>query len=102
MVIPYRHVSRLEDLDGEEGRELFELTARSVSIITRVMKPEGFNIGMNLGRAAGAGIEDHLHIHIVPRWIGDTNFVSVVGEVRVIPEAVSETWEKLLPYFEQI
>jgi len=99
MIIPYRHLSDPSQLTPEERLELFDLTALAVSALREAMGPEGFNIGMNLGKAAGAGIEDHLHIHVVPRWTGDTNFVSVVGEVRVIPEAVSATWEKLLPYF---
>ena len=99
MVVPVRHVGRLEDLSPEEKLEIFDLVVSSVAALKEAMKPDGLNIGMNLGRAAGAGVEDHLHVHIVPRWNGDTNFMSVVGEVRVIPEDVGQTWEKLKPYF---
>lgn len=101
MIIPYRHVSRPEELDEEERLDLANMTVLTISVLREAMNPDGFNVGMNLGKAAGAGVDDHLHIHVVPRWMGDTNFVSVIGEVRVIPEAVSETWEKLLTYFEK-
>ena len=102
MIIPARHVSLLEDLNAEESDEIFRLVGASIKILKEVMRPDGFNVGMNLGKAAGAGVDDHIHVHIVPRWSGDTNFISVVGEVRVIPEDVSETWERLLPYFKNI
>jgi ATP adenylyltransferase len=100
MVSPIRHVGRLEDLSPEEKRDIFDLVVSSVAALKAAIKPDGLNVGMNLGHAAGAGVEDHLHVHIVPRWNGDTNFMSVVGEVRVIPEDVSRTWEKLKPYFQ--
>jgi ATP adenylyltransferase len=99
MIIPQRHVSRLEDLAAEESNDIFHLAGIAVRILNEVMQPDGLNIGMNLGKAAGAGVDDHIHVHIVPRWSGDTNFISVIGEVRVIPEDVSETWARLLPYF---
>ncbi len=99
MVIPVRHVAHMEDLRPEEKLEIFDFMVLSVKILKKIMTPDGFNIGMNLGLAAGAGVEDHLHVHIVPRWNGDTNFVSVVGEVRVIPEDVAKTWQKLMSYF---
>ena len=101
MIIPYRHCSKIEDLEPEEKVEIFNFVALSVKLLKESIHPDGFNIGMNLGKAAGAGIEDHLHVHVVPRWNGDTNFVSVVGDVRVIPEDVVKTWEQLLPYFQK-
>jgi ATP adenylyltransferase len=101
MVIPYRHCSMIEDLGREEKAEIFDFIALSVKVLKDGIHPDGFNIGMNLGKAAGAGIDDHLHFHVVPRWNGDTNFVSVVGDVRVIPEDVVKTWEQLLPYFQK-
>jgi len=88
MVAPHRHVRNIEELTLEEHCEMFELTARCVRVL-----------GMNLGRAAGAGVEDHLHMHIVPRWVGDTNALSVFGEVRVISEDLMKTKEALLPHF---
>lgn len=101
MIIPFRHLSRLEDLTPEEKLEMFDLADISIRVLTEGMTPEGFNIGMNLGKAAGAGVDDHIHIHVVPRWNGDTNSLSVIGEVRVISEALSATWELLLPYFKK-
>jgi ATP adenylyltransferase len=101
MIIPYRHCSMIEDLGREEKIEIFDFITLSVKVLKESIHPDGFNIGMNLGKAAGAGIEDHLHFHVVPRWNGDTNFVSVVGDVRVIPEDVVKTWELLLPYFQK-
>jgi ATP adenylyltransferase len=102
MIIPARHVSLLEDLTAEESNEIFHLAGISVRIMKDVIQPDGFNVGMNLGKAAGAGVDDHIHVHIVPRWSGDTNFISVVGEVRVIPEDVNQTWERLVPHFRNI
>jgi ATP adenylyltransferase len=99
MIVPFRHLSHLNDLFTAEKAELFAFMDLSVQVLTEAMKPEGFNIGMNLGKAAGAGIDDHLHIHIVPRWGGDTNFMSVIGGIRVIPEDVSGTARELRPYF---
>ncbi len=99
MIVPFRHLCRLSDLLPEERGELFAFMDLSVRVLTEAMRPEGFNIGMNLGKAAGAGIDDHLHFHVVPRWAGDTNFVSVIGEVRVIPEDVLGTARELRPYF---
>jgi ATP adenylyltransferase len=99
MIVPFRHLSRLNDLFIAERTELFSFMDLSVQVLTEAMKPEGFNIGMNLGKAAGAGIDDHLHIHIVPRWGGDTNFMSVIGGIRVIPEDASGTARELRPFF---
>ncbi|HPX80472.1 MAG TPA: HIT domain-containing protein, partial [Syntrophales bacterium] len=92
----------LEGLTAAERAEIFDLVALSVQALKESVRPDGFNIGMNLGKAAGAGIDDHLHVHVVPRWNGDTNFVSVVGDVRVIPEDVAQTWEHLRPYFKKL
>ena len=101
MIIPYRHVSQMEDLFPEEKREMFDLQTICVKILKEAVKPDGFNIGMNLGKAAGAGVDDHIHIHVVPRWSGDTNFMSVVGNTRVIPEDLNKTCEFLQPYFKK-
>jgi ATP adenylyltransferase len=101
MIVPYRHVCCLRDLTSAERLELFSLQDLSVRVLAEAMNPAGFNIGMNLGKAAGAGVYDHLHIHVVPRWVGDTNFISVIGEVRVIPEDVAATAAQLRPLFEK-
>ncbi len=102
LIYPWKHTNRLEDMEDEETLELFSLIKRSVSILKKEMNPCGFNIGMNLGKAAGAGIDDHIHFHIVPRWNGDTNFMPVVGEVRVLPEHLKSTYQKLYPHFQKI
>ena len=101
MIVPCRHLSTLAELVAEESAELFHLLDLSVRVLAESMHPEGFNIGMNLGKAAGAGIDDHLHMHVVPRWGGDTNFISVIGGVRVLPEDVVGTAGQLRPYFEK-
>jgi len=95
MVAPYRHVARLEDLTDTESKEHFDIIKLSVKLLTEVIKPAGFNIGMNLGKVAGAGIEDHLHTHIVPRWQGDTSFMPVISSTRVLPQALAATYGKL-------
>jgi ATP adenylyltransferase len=99
MVAPSRHVASLHSLDPTELSALMELTSRSVDIVEDAMSPDGFNVGMNLGEAAGAGVPGHLHVHVVPRWRGDTNFMSVVGETKVLPEMLSDTDAKLRPGF---
>ncbi|MCS7136314.1 MAG: HIT domain-containing protein [Nitrososphaerota archaeon] len=99
MVAPYRHVGNLTELDDYERNELMELIVKSIAILQKVLNPDGFNVGVNLGRAAGAGIEGHVHFHIVPRWSGDTNFMTVVGDVKVMPELLSDTYEKLVVHF---
>lgn len=101
MVMPSRHVANLEDLTGEERKELFDLLDRSVRILREALRPEGFNIGINLGRAAGAGVEGHLHVHVVPRWSGDTNSMTVIGEIRVIPDSLYGTRDELKPLFDK-
>jgi ATP adenylyltransferase len=99
MIVPLRHLGGLGDLLPVERAELFAFMDLSIQVLTEAMKPDGFNIGINLGKAAGAGVDDHLHIHVVPRWGGDTNFMSVIGEVRVISEDVLGTARELRPYF---
>ncbi len=95
MVAPYRHVASLEDMDDEELREHFEIVRRGTRALRSVFDPSGFNIGINVGRSAGAGIADHTHTHIVPRWHGDTNFMPVVADARVLPEGLASTYAKL-------
>ncbi len=102
LVAPARHVSALGELDQNEMGILLATVEQSVAIIKKVMRPEGFNIGLNLGRVAGAGIEEHLHFHIVPRWSGDTNALAVFADVRVIPQHLQETFELLKPHFQTI
>lgn len=95
MVTPYRHVPSLEEMTDEELQEHFELLKRSTKALRRVLNPAGFNIGINIGRSAGAGISDHAHTHIVPRWEGDTNFMPLIANARVVPEALVSTYQKL-------
>ena len=99
MVVPNRHVGDLEDFDDEEGLDLHRLLRRAVKALREEMAPHGFNIGLNVGRIAGAGVPDHIHWHVVPRWNGDTNFMPVVGETRVLPELLEETARRLAPRF---
>ncbi|HDQ03346.1 MAG TPA: HIT domain-containing protein [Deltaproteobacteria bacterium] len=101
MIIPNRHVAKIEELSPAERIEIFGLLETSLKVLGEAMNPAGFNIGMNIGKAAGAGIEEHIHLHVIPRWEGDTNFMSVVGNVRVIPEDVAETADKLIPLFKK-
>lgn len=101
MVVPYSHVNRLEDLGAAERAELIELIALGVDIL-KVFKPEGYNVGMNLGRVGGAGIEDHLHFHIVPRWLGDNNFMPIIADTKVIPQYLDETYVKLIAGLESL
>ncbi|MGA2553808.1 MAG: HIT domain-containing protein [Smithella sp.] len=101
MIIPQRHVGNIEDLTQEERKDVFDLLEISVKVMKEAMNPDGFNIGVNIGKAAGAGIEEHFHVHVIPRWEGDTNFMSVVTNVRVIPEAVATTAANLAPLFKK-
>jgi ATP adenylyltransferase len=101
MVIPYTHVPSLEQLDLPTLTELMLLTNRGLAVLRKAYDPDGFNIGINLGQAAGAGIAEHVHIHIVPRWTADTNFMPIVGETRVIPETLDQTYARLRPLFDQ-
>jgi ATP adenylyltransferase len=102
MVVPNRHVATLAATTGEEQAELMRLTRHAEIALTEAYSPQGINIGVNLGRPAGAGVLDHLHVHLVPRWNGDTNFMTVVGNVRVLPEELSESAKRLRPIFERL
>ncbi|OGE24545.1 MAG: HIT family hydrolase [Candidatus Dadabacteria bacterium RIFCSPHIGHO2_12_FULL_53_21] len=101
MTVPYKHTNSFSDLTQDERLDLMNLTAKCLDIL-QVIKPEGFNIGMNLGRTGGAGIDDHLHFHIVPRWSGDNNFMPVIGDVRVMPEYLEETYETLRKHLKSL
>jgi len=102
MVVPNRHVATLALAMPEELAEMMRLTRAAEIVLTEAYRPQGLNVGMNLGRPAGAGIADHMHIHVVPRWTGDTNFMSVVGNVRVLPEELEQTGKRLRPIFERL
>lgn len=95
MVVPMRHSPSLEDLDGEVRSELMEWIARSIQTLKTVYHPDAFNVGANIGEAAGAGVAEHVHFHIVPRWVGDTNFMSTVAGTRVLPEELTDTYFRL-------
>jgi ATP adenylyltransferase len=99
LVASHRHVATLDGLSGEEVLDLFELMKFSCRVLSDAASPQGFNIGINLGKAAGAGVEEHIHVHIVPRWNGDTNFMSVIADLRVMPENLMATYDELLPGF---
>jgi ATP adenylyltransferase len=102
MVVPYVHVPTPEDLDAETVAELMRLTQLSLKVLREAYDPEGFNLGMNIGAAAGAGVAGHVHLHVVPRWSGDTNYMTITGKTRVIPEWLDQTYERLRPLFEQM
>ena len=99
MIAPFRHVAGPSDLTSEEASELWALLVRSQRALDAVFHPQGYNVGMNLGKAAGAGIEEHLHLHVVPRWVGDTNFIPVLSDVRVISQHLQEMYDDLLSAF---
>jgi ATP adenylyltransferase len=100
LIVPIRHVGELEALTGDENAALQSLLQRAIVALKRTADPGGFNIGLNLGRLAGAGMPEHLHWHLVPRWGGDTNFISTVGETRVLPELLTDTYRRIKPGFE--
>jgi ATP adenylyltransferase len=102
MVAPFRHVGAFTSLEAAELADVDALVARSIRALEQEMEPHGYNLGMNLGRVAGAGIPDHVHWHLVPRWNGDTNFMPVVGQTRVLPELLEETYARLRPRFEGV
>ena len=102
MVVPFRHVPTLAGLTAEELQEIGTLTQRSEVALSEAYQPHGINVGINLGKPAGAGVEDHLHVHLVPRWNGDTNFMTVVGEMRVLPEDLASSAARLRPIFARL
>lgn len=102
MVVPYRHVDTPEELTAAEQADLMALLALSIRALRQSLNPEGFNIGANVGQVAGAGVKDHVHFHVVPRWTGDTNFMPLFAEVRVIPQALSDTYEQVKAALEAI
>ncbi len=101
MVIPFLHKPNLEELDSATRAEMIELTSRCTTALKNIYNPQGFNVGANIGEAAGAGVKEHVHIHIVPRWKGDTNFMSTVGETRVLPEELESTYNRVKSEFEK-
>lgn len=102
LVAPVKHLSGLDQLEKHEMGELLATVEKSVGILKQVMNPDGFNVGLNLGKVAGAGVEEHLHFHIVPRWFGDTNALTVLADVRVIPEHLKTTYDNLKPQFDTL
>lgn len=101
MVTPYRHVFSITELNSNETHEVMDLVKWSTDILQKALNPDGVNIGLNIGQAAGAGIEEHLHFHLVPRWTGDTSFMAIFSETMVIPEHLNSLYDRLKPYFEQ-
>jgi len=95
MVAPYEHLDMITDAKPDQTSEMMDLSKRSIGALQKIYRPEGFNLGMNLGHCAGAGIREHFHLHVVPRWIGDANFMTITGETRVLPEELKTTYEKL-------
>jgi ATP adenylyltransferase len=102
MIVPYSHTASLKEVDEATTAEMMELAKQAQRAIEAEYRPDGFNIGLNLGRAAGAGVAEHIHLHVVPRWAGDANFVSVVGETRVLPEELETTFERLKKHFDRV
>lgn len=101
MVVPYDHVDELQKLSAPAAQEMMALTQRLEGVLRELYKPDGLNLGMNLGKAAGAGVAGHIHMHVLPRWIADANFVSVIGETRIIPEALETTYERIREKFKE-
>ena len=102
MVSPYRHFACITALDKDESLEITELTKKCIQILRNVNAPDGFNVGFNLGKSAGAGYDEHVHNHIVPRWTGDTNFMPVLAETKIHPEHLQQSYEKLAPHFKKL
>lgn len=99
MVAPYAHTGDLPGLDADVAAELMRVTQRAIAALQQAYHPDAFNVGMNLGKVAGAGVPDHLHIHVVPRWNGDTNFMPILADTKVLPESLEQTYERLRPFF---
>lgn len=95
MVVPFRHKPNLEELGSAERAEMMELTSLATGVLRKIYGTAAFNVGLNIGEAAGAGVKEHVHIHVVPRWVGDTNFMSTLAETRVLPEELSDTWKRI-------
>ena len=100
MVTPFEHVGKLQDLDAETSAEMFDLASRAMDHLEAVYRPHGFNVGFNQGRAAGAGVEHHIHMHVVPRWGGDTNFMPVIADHRVMPQSLEDSYRVMLGAFD--
>lgn len=99
LISPFEHIADLSESSPEQMSEMMLLAKKCRSVLQEIYRPDGFNLGMNLGRCAGAGVEHHLHLHVVPRWIGDSNFMTVIGESRVLPDDLTATYQKLRPCF---
>jgi ATP adenylyltransferase len=95
MIVPYEHKPSLELLEAASRADIMELSARAIQVLQALYSPQGYNLGMNIGNAAGAGISEHVHLHVVPRWVGDTNFMSAVSQTRVLPELLEETYQRV-------
>lgn len=95
MIVPYEHLDQLQKLSTEASQEIMALCQKTEAVLRETYHPEGVNLGMNIGKAAGAGIAGHIHMHVLPRWLADANFMTVVGETRVLPETLDQTWERL-------
>ncbi|MFH0800708.1 MAG: HIT domain-containing protein [Pseudomonadota bacterium] len=102
LIIPYRHTGSLAELTGDEHAEMLRLCANSADVMAKAIEAEGFNCGFNIGKVAGAGITDHVHLHVVPRWLGDTNFMPIIGDTRSMPEYLERTYDRLKPGFEKM
>jgi len=102
MVAPFAHMASLDDLEPVGRSEMMELISQCLVVLKKIYEPQAFNVGANIGEAAGAGVPGHVHLHIVPRWPGDTNFMSTVGEVRVLPESINQTYDRILTAWQEL
>jgi len=101
MIVPYEHKPSLELLEASARSDIMELTAKAILVLNKLYTPQGYNLGMNIGNAAGAGVAEHVHLHVVPRWVGDTNFMSSVSQTRVLPELLEETYQRVKEAWEK-